>query len=207
MSEGRVIVGHMIRDEVLTRYVRHLIQEWTDNGRTLVELERAAGAKSSGHFTQIRSGKLGASERVVQYMARAFNKTPKQIRDEAYEYERVHPSKEEDTFLRDIRDPQLRIALDFTKKANTDPGAVSKAVQRWRDMIGKGMPWDWWANRIGDEQRTLDLGTRARERVQRKDRIATTRKAAKTAAVVELPRKRDDSSDDESAPEMPPKAR
>lgn len=165
----------MARDVVLTEYVRHLIHEWEASGKTLAALETAAGAKSNGHFSQIKSGKLGASERVVQYMAKAFEKTPQQIRTDAYEYY----AREGETLKRqaegDVEDKALRDALTAIRSVGATPqGAIRSALKRWADMQGKGMSIDWWFTKISEEARSLELGAFADDRVQRKARRKAT---------------------------------
>lgn len=164
----------MAREVALTNYIRFLIREWERSGKTLVDLEVAAGAKSSGHFSQIKSGKLGAGARVVGYMATALGKTPMQIRQEAENY--AGKVEEEQKQLQgNVSDAGLSTAIRMIREVGaTSNDAIANAMKRWSDRIGKGETWDWWVAKISDEEKAL-VGLHGREIKQRRRRSATAK--------------------------------
>jgi len=142
------------REKALTEYSKHLIREWQRSGKTLVDLEIAAGSKSSGHFSQILSGKLGASQRMAEYLAKAHHKTPTQIRIEADEWYAANAKNVEKL---DHEDPEIAKAIEATRKVAETFGhpmpehSVRRALLRWKDV--RDQTSEWWFQKFAEEER------------------------------------------------------
>lgn len=152
---GRVCLTHVAREQALTAYAKHLIREWEMSGKTLVDLERASGARSSGHFSQIKSGKLGASQRVAEYLARAHGITVLQLRTDAERWYEQH-GKTVETL--DHEDPGVAKAIEASRKVAETFGrpmpehTIRRAISRWKDQIGQQSS-EWWFQKFAEEER------------------------------------------------------
>jgi hypothetical protein len=163
-----------------------LIREWERGGKTLVDLEKASGAKSSGHFSQIKSGKLGASQRVAEYLAKAHNMTVLELRIAAEDWYMKH-GKAAAKLEHD--DPEVTRAIEAAKRVAETFGrevpehSIRRAIARWADQVGVQSS-EWWFRKFNEEQSTEIVeheGARVIERKAKRER-SEKRRAIRAAS-------------------------
>lgn len=150
---------HFDVDAAVSAYCRHLIEvAIKEGGETAAQIATRAGLASS-QISQLRNRVRGAGIKTRRSIARAFNRTPAQLEDEAVAWARANPDEVIEWIAAtggEPRYPSRLVCIRWAKDAGYPPEAIAEVASIALDADGDPGA-DYWIDQLRAARARLEL--------------------------------------------------